>query len=434
MIVYPPVILVKAIFGAFLLSLWAAPTNAQVTPALPLGAGTDEATAEQRELGAIVEIYDTDKKLLGTGSVVSFSGLVLTAKHVLEMTTGTLRLAVKIGFRDDKRLFQADLVNAHPLLDLAILKIQSPTTVAWPALPVIINKADLALNLNDEIRLVGHKISGEELYITTIGKVDDPDKSGHIQIGRAVDKGASGGPALISEGNKILGVIVETDFRGKTIVTPVWPAIEYFGIVGVEFAGEGYAKERNTTADLIDRVSAYESLFTDILLDLNTVARLNLNNTIVSTEEQYGELWIGFDRKLRVQPSIDANIILVMSPVVDGFAAERFRFTLSQWIEPPEMSVTFSNIDRELERVLSVENKTLGDVTRVELLLDISPDKRRMVGPVARFETIPGFKICFQMDVVGSATMRQFKGAGVACDDRFSYLEEEMVKFSMPAQ
>ena len=95
--------------------------------------------AQQDYSASVVEIYDLNKSLLGAGTVVSFSGLILTARHVLELPkTSTLRLAVSVSFKDNMTLLRAELVTAHPYLDLAILKIVGAEVSAWIPLPVML--------------------------------------------------------------------------------------------------------------------------------------------------------------------------------------------------------------------------------------------------------------------------------------------------------
>ena len=373
--------------------------------------------AQPDHSASIVEIYNLDKKLLGTGTIVSFSGLVLTAKHVLELPkTSTLRLTINVGIKNDTKLLDAELIAAHPYLDLAILKIVGGEVSAWPAIPVILDKKDV--NANETIQLIGHKQSSEELHIERLAPIDNLDYSGHIQIGRRVDRGTSGGPAIYD--GKVLGVIVESDFLEKTIVTPIWAARDYLEIVGVEFLGEGFAREQSTTATLIRRVASYEAVFTDILLDLDWSARLKLDDADNGDGDRVGDLWIGFARKLRAQPMMNARLLLAAGTTLgEGGNASQKIFILSKWIEPPARSVRFEQIHRELQRIAPGADTSKLDY--LDLKIRVEPDRERISGYVAKFQDIPDFEICFQLGPSNSGYM---EGEAAACGETHAYLDK----------
>lgn len=385
--------------------------------------------AQQDYSASVVEIYDLNKNLLGAGTVVSFSGLVLTARHVLELPKiSTLRLAVNVSFKDDMSLLRAELVTAHPYLDLAILKIVGAEVSAWIPLPVMLENEGVVKN--DEVLLIGHKQNTNELYIERKGLIDDADKSGHIQIGRPVDRGASGGPAI--KDGKVLGVIVRSDFLDKTIVTPVWAARDYFMIVGVAFLGNGYAKEQNTTATLIKRVENYEAVFTDILLDLDWSARFKLDSAENADGDQRGDLWIGFSRKLRAQPKVDAHVLLAGGTTSATDSDEQPKvFSLSKWLNPGDPSIRFEDIHREIESIApDVDISAL----ELDLKIRVEPEIDNMTGHIAGFSNIPDFEICFRLMANNPSPPAYLTGKAIACGKEHAYLDEGIARQIRPGR
>src|SRR4051794_31334079 len=71
---------------------------------------------------AVAEIYNQDKKLIGTGTVVSLSGMILTAKHILEdpdvggSSAASYLATVQVSFKGKKDYLDAELRAVHPFL------------------------------------------------------------------------------------------------------------------------------------------------------------------------------------------------------------------------------------------------------------------------------------------------------------------------------
>jgi hypothetical protein len=99
-------------------------------------ARAEEDTALQQH---VVEILTQDKKLIGTGTVVSFTGLILTAKHILYdngeggAAAPNYLTTVQVQFKDSMSLEQAELIAVHPYLDAAILKLHGASQTPLPA-------------------------------------------------------------------------------------------------------------------------------------------------------------------------------------------------------------------------------------------------------------------------------------------------------------
>ena len=288
------------------------------------------------------------------------------------------------------------------------------------------------VQMGESIRLIGHKIDGEELYVERNASIDNVSREGHFTVGRKVDRGASGGPAI--RNGKVLGVIVETDFLERTLITPIWAATDYFSIVGVAFLNEGYAAERNTTADIIKRVSNYEAIFADILLDLDWTARLVVSD---NGDDSMGVLSIGFGQKLRAQSTIDAKLIVAVAPSFKGPDAQEIAETSQvrgvfgdqEWLRPPESMVVFDNIDREIARLAPA---TGAQISSLDVRMRVEPEK--LSGHIVSFkdkaalEQMRSFEICFNLRPTPAATDSHviMEGEGSTCLASHAYLAQSL--------
>lgn len=142
---------------------------------------------------------------LGSGVVIDDMGSILTSLHVV-----TNSLAITVTFADGVES-PAQIVEARPELDIAILSPQIPPGLLVPA--VLGNPA--ALNVGDEAYAVGHPLG---LYASmSAGVISGFDRTfrppdggqrleGLIQIDAAVNPGNSGGPLLNRYGH-VVGVV-----------------------------------------------------------------------------------------------------------------------------------------------------------------------------------------------------------------------------------
>jgi S1-C subfamily serine protease len=142
---------------------------------------------------------------LGSGVIIDDTGSILTSLHVV-----TNSLAITVTFADGVES-PAQIIEARPELDIAILSPQTPPGLLVPA--VLGNPG--ALNVGDEAYAVGHPLG---LYASmSAGIISGFDRTfrppdggqrleGLIQIDAAVNPGNSGGPLLNRYGH-VVGVV-----------------------------------------------------------------------------------------------------------------------------------------------------------------------------------------------------------------------------------
>lgn len=176
----------------------------------------------QRTAPAVVLIAAFDpgqeKQSLGTGSIISPDGLILTNAHILSkdlfhppyknfrvflkppQVTGNIR-------KDTVRKFKASLINYSNFLDLAVLKIQGGS----PPFPHLSIADSNHVEIGDPVLAIGHPEQGG-LWTLTTGTIssqienfsDTPGK--HVfQTETSLNKGNSGGP-LINRDGTIVGI------------------------------------------------------------------------------------------------------------------------------------------------------------------------------------------------------------------------------------
>lgn len=152
----------------------------------------------------------------GTGYIVSEDGLVVTNKHVIAAKCKTNSSQIQIsGLSFDRKDYKMDLVTVDPIDDIAILKIQNPTSKLKP-----VNFTDSSkIKLGTEVLAIGN-VLGQLQNTVTRGIISGMDRSlktdlvdectgqpirpdGLIQTDAAINKGNSGGPLFDNFGNLV---------------------------------------------------------------------------------------------------------------------------------------------------------------------------------------------------------------------------------------
>lgn len=152
----------------------------------------------------------------GTGYIVSEDGLVVTNKHVIAAKCKSNNSQIKIsGISFDRKDYIMDLLTVDPIDDIAILKIQNPTTKLKP-----VNFTDSSkVKLGTEVLAIGN-VLGQLQNTVTRGIISGLDRSlktdlvdectgqpirpdGLIQTDAAINKGNSGGPLFDNFGNLV---------------------------------------------------------------------------------------------------------------------------------------------------------------------------------------------------------------------------------------
>lgn len=135
----------------------------------------------------------------GSGVVVSPSGVILTARHVLEGAD-----VAAVIFPGQRVPVPAELIASDPAHDVAFLAIR-------PAAPVrdvvALPTAPPTLTSGQRVSISGYPLTAVERYPAAVaGEFARLNNDGRIQLSVSVNGGNSGGPVLDADGN-LLGVV-----------------------------------------------------------------------------------------------------------------------------------------------------------------------------------------------------------------------------------
>jgi putative serine protease PepD len=194
----------------------AARAQVTVTGAAPAAGGDSLSVAEiyERSARSVVEITTTatqqtpfggegPRQAQGSGFVYDGEGHVITNQHVVDGAT-----SAKLTFSDGSA-YDAEVVGTDPSTDLAVLKVDAPTSVLEP----------LALADSDEVEVgegvvaIGSPFGLEQTVTTGIvsalhREITAPNDfaiDDAIQTDAAINHGNSGGPLLDLQG-RVIGV------------------------------------------------------------------------------------------------------------------------------------------------------------------------------------------------------------------------------------
>ena len=171
-------------------------------------------------------VIRTSKGSLGTGIVVTATGTILTANHVI--SDGG---SVTITFSDGTDAAAAVASN-DPKIDIATL---TPAKLPEVVVPAVLGGG---VAVGSDVVAIGNPLGFA--YSTTSGIVSGLDRtaktkvgefSGLIQFDAAVNPGSSGGPLLNSQG-LVVGVVVsiadpgkDDSFAGIAFAVPIGAAL-----------------------------------------------------------------------------------------------------------------------------------------------------------------------------------------------------------------
>ena len=143
----------------------------------------------------------------GTGFIISEDGLILTNKHVV-----LDKEAEYTVYMNDGRKFEAKVMALDPLQDLAIVKIETPSS-----LPVVKLGDSSQVQIGQTVIAIGNAlgefrntvsvgvVSGLQRSITASGEGFTERIEDLIQTDAAINKGNSGGPLLNLKG-EVIGI------------------------------------------------------------------------------------------------------------------------------------------------------------------------------------------------------------------------------------
>ena len=145
---------------------------------------------------------------LGSGVIIEGDGLIVTNHHVIEDADEIMVVL------NDRREFKAEVVGADAAADLALLRIETPSTL--PALPMGLSDAlevgDLVLAIGNPFGIGQTVTSGIVSALSRTGPGVGSDLS-FIQTDAAINPGNSGG-ALVTIDGQLIGVNTAIFTRG----------------------------------------------------------------------------------------------------------------------------------------------------------------------------------------------------------------------------
>ena len=153
---------------------------------------------------------DVPRKGAGSGVIIAGDGYVLTNHHVIDRAE---RITVKLS---DGRTLRARLVGTDPLIDIALIKVD--TTGALPFAPL--GDSD-SLRVGEWVCAIGNPLAYE--HTVTVGvvsyigrKLFDNSLDNYIQTDAAINFGNSGGP-LINGRGEVIGINAAISSRASNI-------------------------------------------------------------------------------------------------------------------------------------------------------------------------------------------------------------------------
>jgi serine protease Do len=168
---------------------------------------------------------------LGSGFVISEDGYIVTNNHVIEKAD-----EIEIEFFSGKRL-QAKLVGTDPKTDIALLKVESDTPLAF----VNFGNSDL-MRVGDWVVAMGNPLGQGFSVSAGIVSARNRALSGtyddYIQTDAAINKGNSGGPLFNMDG-QVIGV-------NTAILSPTGGSI-----------GIGFSMASNVVTKVVDQLREF---------------------------------------------------------------------------------------------------------------------------------------------------------------------------------
>jgi putative serine protease PepD len=207
-------------------AITAARASASPTPAAPKTATPLPIPDVYRQVVPSVVLITTSKGSLGSGTIVTDTGTVLTAHHVV--SDGG---SISILFSDGTKA-TATVASANPAKDIAVLTSKK--------LPEVVVPATLGggVTVGSDVVAIGNPLGLRDSTTTGIvsglnrsTKTKTGPLSGLIQFDAAVNPGSSGGPLLNSQG-LVVGVVVsiadpgdDDAFAGIGFAVPIGTAL-----------------------------------------------------------------------------------------------------------------------------------------------------------------------------------------------------------------
>jgi S1-C subfamily serine protease len=176
----------------------------------PSDSGSTAAAVARRVLPSIVTVQVRSSDVgafiadgSGSGVVLSVDGLLITNQHVIDEA-----LQVRVVFADG-RTYDAEIVGADPLTDIAVLRIEAE------GLTAVELGTTQAMHIGDTAIAIGSPLGLEGGPSVTVGVVSaferrvqtsiDDELFGMLQTDAPITRGSSGG-ALVDDSGRLIGI------------------------------------------------------------------------------------------------------------------------------------------------------------------------------------------------------------------------------------
>ncbi len=140
----------------------------------------------------------------GSGVLLSPDGYILTNNHVIDSYT-----KIEVSLPDDEQTYQAQLVGADPLSDLAVIKIDGQNfPTAQFGDPSVLRDGDWVIALGNALGLVEGGPTVTLGIVSGLGRSFTIGQAAYydvIQTDAAINPGNSGGP-LVDLNGKVVGI------------------------------------------------------------------------------------------------------------------------------------------------------------------------------------------------------------------------------------
>ena len=204
----------------------AAKASASPTPTAAKSATPLPVPDVYRQVVPSVVLVTTSKGSLGSGAIVTRTGIVLTAHHVIS-DGGRISILFADGTKTTARV-----AAANPAKDIAMLAPQKLPEVVVPAtLGAGITVGSDVIAMGNPLGLQDSMTTGIVSGLNRTSKTETGRLSGLIQFDAAVNPGSSGGPLLDTQG-LVVGVVVsiadpggDDAFAGIGFAVPIGTAL-----------------------------------------------------------------------------------------------------------------------------------------------------------------------------------------------------------------
>jgi S1-C subfamily serine protease len=160
---------------------------------------------------AVVTVQDQHSK--GTGFNIAKNGLIITNYHVIEDM-----YPITVTFPSGE-IFQANILQSNPNLDLAFLQIEAEN------LPALSLSDPGIWGVSDQIYVIGNPLLHNQIAMD--GEIlEGSDQNGMLLLSAPIYKGNSGSPVINTSG-KVIGVVFALSTKDQTgLAIPIEKVIE----------------------------------------------------------------------------------------------------------------------------------------------------------------------------------------------------------------